>query len=123
MNHNDYRRLHEIVVRLDRLRPVPTEVLAEIVRRGCVCQWVLVTEVDPLEPTTKETADRELAEQLCIGCTAHDACLELELRLYGEETIGVWGGLSEQDRRALHLIWLAHRQNLEHGDTDEAGDV
>lgn len=117
VNHNN-DRLNEIVTRLERLRQVPTEVLAEIVRQGCVCQWVLVTDVEPPEPTSKESADRELAEQLCLGCTAHDACLELELRLYGPETLGVWAGLSEQDRRALYPIWLAHRQKTE---PDDAG--
>lgn len=119
MNYDD-NHLREIAIRLDRLREVPTDVLAEIVQNGCVCQWVLVTEIDPPEPNSKEKADRELAEQLCLGCTTHDACLELELRLYGSDTIGVWGGLSELDRCALYQIWLAHRQNKHY--SDEAGD-
>lgn len=115
MNHDD--RLHEIVTRLEPLMLVPTDVLVEIVRQGCVCQWVLVTDAEPPEPTSKESADRELAEQLCLGCTAHDACLELELRLYGADTLGVWAGLSDQDRRALYPIWLAHRQKPEPDDS------
>lgn len=40
----------------------------------------------------------------------HEACLDLEFRLYGRQTIGVWGGLSEEDRRMAYPIWLKRNQ-------------
>ena len=49
--------------------------------------------------------DRELAARLCAGCPVRRECLEFELRTAGAETVGVWGGLDEDDRRALHAIW------------------
>jgi WhiB family redox-sensing transcriptional regulator len=53
-----------------------------------------------------------------------DECLELELRTAGADTVGVWGALPEQDRRALYPHW---RQRGDRADdpnevgTDAAG--
>jgi WhiB family transcriptional regulator, redox-sensing transcriptional regulator len=33
--------------------------------------------------------DREVAARLCAGCPVQSECLELELRLFGEQTVGV----------------------------------
>ena len=38
--------------------------------------------------------DRELAARLCAGCPVVE-CLELELRIKGADTVGVWGALRE----------------------------
>ena len=46
--------------------------------------------------------DRDVAARLCAGCPVRDPCLELELRLFGDQTVGVWGALGEEDRRVLH---------------------
>lgn len=62
MNDNNHR-LHEIVSRLDRLRPVPTHLLMEIVTGKGMCMS-LFTEDEPPELTGENTADRELAERL-----------------------------------------------------------
>lgn len=43
--------------------------------------------------------DIEYAKSICRGCSAADKCLQWALET-GEEH-GVWGGLSEQERRAL----------------------
>ena len=51
--------------------------------------------------------DRELAARLGAGCPVRRECLEFELRTAGADTVGVWGGLNEDDRRALHAIWSA----------------
>jgi WhiB family transcriptional regulator, redox-sensing transcriptional regulator len=59
--------------------------------------------------TGEQPADRELAAWLCAGCPVQDECLELELREAGPETVGVWGALPEDDRRALHPIWRARK--------------
>ena len=58
-------------------------------------------------------------------------CLEFELRTAGADTVGVWGGLNENDRRALHAIWAAragrppapdHHHDNEHGEQREGGE-
>lgn len=101
-------RLHDIAVRLDRLRAVPTDVLAEIVMRDEPCMWV-VGEDGPPDPGGPDP-DRRLAADLCSGCTVQDACLELEFRLHGANTIGAWAGLPDADRRELFVIWADRRQ-------------
>ncbi|GAA4659654.1 MULTISPECIES: WhiB family transcriptional regulator [Amycolatopsis] len=85
---------------LDRLRWVPTDVLDDVVRRDGLCFWAWSDE----PPEARN--DRELAARLCAGCPVLDECLELELRTAGEETVGVWGAMCEQDRRALYPHWL-----------------
>jgi WhiB family redox-sensing transcriptional regulator len=63
------------------------------------------------EPLT----DRELAARLCAGCPVRDECVELELRTAGAATVGVWGGLAEDDRRELHRHWLQRGDRVERG--------
>lgn len=103
--------------RLDRGRHVPTEVLnTAVVRRG-LCLWGLWPEQEP-DWDACAPSDRELARRLCAGCPVIDQCLEVELRNAGMSTTGVWGATCEDDRRALHPIWLKRRQ---HQSTDEEG--
>jgi len=94
-----------IARRLDRLRWVPSDVLNAIVQRECFC----VRSSTDITPAWLELhlTDRELAARLCADCIALDECLELELRTAGANTVGVWGRLSEEDRRVLHPLWLA----------------
>lgn len=108
-------RLNDIAAQLAHLRFVPTDVLEDIVQSRCA--WS-TTEGEPPEPHGDEP-DRALAAELCSSCSAKYACLELELRLHGEETQGVWGGLSESDRRALYLLWLEHRVHDPEKGSDE----
>jgi WhiB family redox-sensing transcriptional regulator len=91
---------------LDDLAPVPTEVLSELVVRYGACLWE-ITSGDPPAWSGKGPPDRELALRLCAGCPVRRECLEFELRTAGPDTVGVWGGLNEDDRRALHAIWAA----------------
>lgn len=93
-----------IAWRLDRLRWVPRSALAEIVRRDGACAWVFTDHVPVRED--ERTNDRKLAALLCDGCPVHDECLELELRAAGARTVGVFGALSDDDRRALYPHWL-----------------
>lgn len=99
MNHE------EIAARLDWLEPVPTEVLARMVTRDDACVWPAVRHGEPESAT-----DRELAAEICATCTRHDECLELEFRTTGADTIGVLGGLSEDDRRAVYAAWRHRRE-------------
>ncbi|TKG68497.1 hypothetical protein FCN18_21515 [Prauserella endophytica] len=76
--------------------------------------WVYTNSEIP-EWTGNDLTDRELAARICASCTARLACLELELRTAGPLTVGVWGALSEQDRRALYMVWLARRESRHGG--------
>ena len=55
--------------------------------------------------------DREMATRLCAGCPVRAECLEFELRVAGEKTVGVWGGLNVDDRLALLKVWRARRRD------------
>lgn len=109
---DDDRRLIGIAWRLDRLRWVPTDVLGEIVLRDGSCVWAY-TDGDPPQLTGNDLQDRRLATWLCAHCPVQDECLELELRMAGEDTTGVWGALNEDDRRALYPHWLQRGERAE----------
>jgi WhiB family redox-sensing transcriptional regulator len=114
---DDDRRYLEIAWRLDRLRWLPDDQLAEVVTHNGRCLWAYA-EGDPPQLTGIDTADRELTWRLCVGCPVQDECLELELRTAGEDTAGVWGALAEDDRRALYPHW---RQRGERAEDQEGG--
>lgn len=96
--------LTRIVRRLARLRAVPSGILAEIVAWDGACLQVSADDRPPRWLHENGT-DRELAARLCQGCPVQVECLELELRIFGDQTVGVWGALDEDDRRALVPIW------------------
>lgn len=121
MVNRDNDRLNEVAARLDRLTDVPTDVLAEIVMRDGACMWCY-GEGDPPPLTGKDTADRELAARICAGCPVQDECLELELRWAGSDTVGVWGALSDQDRKALYPLWVARGHTRTRESTEEVND-
>nr|WP_307868879.1 WhiB family transcriptional regulator [Umezawaea beigongshangensis] len=74
--------------------------------------WVLADEPSWAD---EDMTDRELAARMCAGCSVRDECLELELRTAGDDTVGVWGGLSADDRRELHPYWLRRGDRAERG--------
>ncbi len=98
---DDYEQM---AAELDELAAVPTEVLADWVTARGRCLWE-TTFGEPPEWTGEDGPDRELARQLCAGCPVRLECLEFELRLGGAQTVGVWGALNADDRRALHKVW------------------
>jgi WhiB family redox-sensing transcriptional regulator len=100
--------LEQLAVTLDRYANVPDDMLCEIVTRDGACIWLYANERAP-DWTADDLTDRELAERICQHCTVKLGCLELELRTAGADTLGVWGALSEDDRRALYPLWLARR--------------
>ena len=89
---------------LAHLRRVPSGVLAQKVTDGGACIQVS-TDDGPPHWLHQADSDRELAARLCQGCPVQRECLELELRVVGDQTVGVWGGLGEDDRRALVPHW------------------
>lgn len=114
----DDERLTEIATSLQPLHEVPRDLLADLVwRRGLSTWWAMQGE--PPTPTGDERADRELASRLCAGCPVQAECLELELRLHGTDTTGVWGALSQQDRRALYPLWREHGGHDKPDDRDD----
>ncbi|GHF44542.1 hypothetical protein GCM10017566_16850 [Amycolatopsis bartoniae] len=107
--------LSALAAELDRYANVPDDVLEGIVRRDGSCIWLYTTGEAP-DWTGDDLTDRELAASICAGCTTKLACLELELRTAGPFTLGVWGALSQEDRRDLYPIWRARRTGMNGGD-------
>ena len=104
MTASDDRVLAGIARRLARLRRVPADVLAEIVADDGACMQVIADNGPPCW-LHQAGSDRELAARLCAGCPVQQECLELELRMFGDQTVGVWGALDEDDQRALVPHW------------------
>ena len=71
--------------------------------------WLDVSADQPMW-TGDMMTDRQLAAIICAGCPVVDECLELEFRSTGLTTLGVWGALAEDDRRAIYLAWLQRRE-------------
>lgn len=108
--------LERLARSLDRYAHVPDEVLFDIVTRDGACMWPCGHEAEPPWAADGMT-DRELAERICANCQVRLACLELELRTSGTETLGVWGGSSEEDRRELYPLWRARRDRALGGES------
>lgn len=99
----------ELAARLDPFEHVPDDLLWEIVTRPGACAWLYADDAEP-DWTDEALTDREVAARICAGCTVRWACLELELRTAGDQSLGVWGGLSAEDIRMLYQAWRARRQ-------------
>ena len=66
-------------------------------RKKARCQGL---EGDRFFPGQYENAVAKQAKQICQECTVRKDCLEYALKV-GEKH-GIWGGLSERERRPLH---------------------
>jgi WhiB family transcriptional regulator, redox-sensing transcriptional regulator len=117
---NEPQRYEQWAAELDELAAVPTEVLADWVTAQGRCLWE-TTFGEPPEWTGEDDPDRELATQMCAGCPVRSECLEFELRLGGAQTLGVWGALNTDDRRALHKVWSSRRREDINGLPDKEG--
>jgi WhiB family transcriptional regulator, redox-sensing transcriptional regulator len=106
---NDEELVEEVAARLDDLAGTPIRTLFDLVTSEGVCMWIDVGTEEPTSMGDKVT-DRELAATICAGCSVADECLELEFRTAGFTTLGVWGALAEDDRRAVYLAWLQRRE-------------
>jgi WhiB family redox-sensing transcriptional regulator len=109
VNRADTRDYEAMAAGLDRWQQVPTDVLTTVVMRRGLCLWGLWPAQEP-DWDDCAPSDRELAARLCAGCPVIDQCREMDLRLAGACTTGVWGALAEDDRRLLHRVWQRRRQ-------------
>lgn len=64
------------------------------------------TDPDAFFPMQGESA--RAAKRVCAGCEVRDECLQYAMAHH--EPYGVWGGLSEWERRLLR--WPALRRNV-----------
>ena len=65
-------------------------------------QWQergLCAQTDPEAFFPEKGGSTREAKRICLGCEVRDACLEYALA--HDERFGIWGGLSERERRRL----------------------
>jgi WhiB family transcriptional regulator, redox-sensing transcriptional regulator len=65
-------------------------------RKQAVC-----AEADPEAFFPEKGGSTHAAKKICQRCDVRDACLEFALK--HDERFGIWGGLSERERRRLKL--------------------
>lgn len=68
-------------------------------RDNAACQYVDPDLHFPITNTPSGLAQLDDAKRICAGCPVRETCLEWALTT--GETTGVWGGLSERERRGL----------------------
>lgn len=64
------------------------------------------TDTESYFPEGSHDANTRAAKALCMRCTVRVACLEHAIALdinFHTRTLGIWGGLTERQRRALVL--------------------
>ena len=59
----------------------------------------LCAQTDPEAFFPEKGGSTREAKRICLGCDVKDACLEYALAK--DERFGIWGGLSERERRRL----------------------
>jgi WhiB family redox-sensing transcriptional regulator len=59
----------------------------------------LCAQTDPEAFFPEKGGSTREAKRICLGCEVRDACLEYALA--HDERFGIWGGLSERERRRL----------------------
>jgi len=65
-------------------------------------QWqerALCAQTDPEAFFPEKGGSTREAKRICLGCEVKDSCLEYALA--NDERFGIWGGLSERERRRL----------------------
>ncbi|MGB3483079.1 MAG: WhiB family transcriptional regulator [Mycobacterium sp.] len=65
-------------------------------------QWqerALCAQTDPEAFFPEKGGSTREAKRICLGCDVKDACLEYALS--NDERFGIWGGLSERERRRI----------------------
>ena len=65
-------------------------------------QEALCAETDPEAFFPEKGGSTREAKRVCSGCSVRAECLESALE--NDERFGIWGGLSERERRRLRLL-------------------
>jgi len=74
-------------------------------------EWALCAETDPEAFFPEKGESTRAAKRICGDCPVKAHCLEFSL--VNEERFGVWGGLSERERRRLRTSRRAVAQQRE----------
>jgi WhiB family redox-sensing transcriptional regulator len=87
--------------------PVPAEASAPSpwTDLGTDAEWrqdALCAETDPEAFFPEKGGSTREAKRVCSGCSVRAECLESALA--NDERFGIWGGLSERERRRLRLM-------------------
>ena len=85
-----------------RLRGVPLSELVDIVLEAVDRSWQRQANcmgVDPDLFFPERGASTREAKEVCRGCVVREDCLEYALA--NGEKFGIWGGLSERERRKI----------------------
>lgn len=61
--------------------------------------YAVCKETDPEAFFPEKGGSTKEAKRVCMGCPVQDSCLQYALD--NEERFGVWGGLSERERRSI----------------------
>lgn len=69
-------------------------------RRYALCRQIDPELFFPTGSAAQVKTQREQAKMICGRCPVREACLRWALD--SRQDIGVWGGLSEEERRGLH---------------------
>lgn len=66
--------------------------------------------VDPDLFFPERGASTKNAKEVCFGCVVRDECLEYALQ--NGEKFGIWGGMSERERRRLRRARALNRRRV-----------
>jgi WhiB family transcriptional regulator, redox-sensing transcriptional regulator len=96
---------------MDRISPGPAEFgstatdvlsIAELIGEADEQEWqerALCAQTDPEAFFPEKGGSTREAKRICSGCEVRAECLEYALA--HDERFGIWGGLSERERRRL----------------------
>jgi WhiB family redox-sensing transcriptional regulator len=85
-----------------QLSLVPEQVEIESATEDDADQWqerALCAQTDPEAFFPEKGGSTREAKRICMGCEVRDECLDYALA--HDERFGIWGGLSERERRRL----------------------
>ena len=99
--------------RADNVRPLPDAAAVPRPEEGWRDQ-ALCAQTDPEAFFPEKGGSTRAAKELCDSCTVQPECLDYALA--NDERFGVWGGLSERERRCL----TSQATSPAHADPDAA---
>jgi WhiB family redox-sensing transcriptional regulator len=85
--------------------PAPASAPSPWTVLGADDEWrqdALCAETDPEAFFPEKGGSTREAKRVCSGCSVRAECLEAALA--NDERFGIWGGLSERERRRLRLL-------------------